>query len=504
MKPTSSKVTEKSNANLELEEGKNQSSENEREKNLERFIYYTTYDDINFMEKINQLFEEINQTAFELRSPKEIYTYGLTPEDKDNNEKDYISGFQIIDKVSRLTVIEGIAGKGMKKVKETFPKTQMNSSTFMIFSDSNILFNKRIYSLFGLSLKFIKIRTNLSDILTTYDIYLKSNNSRAIFDAFMNLGSILKAETLKEITVENLFPDGEGLLLLERKYGDILKTEDLTGKKVEKKAKRKYSILSKLVSVTKSSMPPLRTRESILTEEGEESLLKKNLIPLNSPNLINKSTQLNSYNSNNTSKYKKLLTKPININLRKGLSVDNKMNQQNDPYNRHIVNTEPRENYNKRIISIGPRVIANNKLFRKMLKQRDENFSTASSDIFEKNKEFLSKMKKKEKPEKLWKPFVGEYDKSKEINYYAMRKNHYEEVVNKMREKYLKDKNHFYTYSEMALTLSFPMIDKFRNEEYLNYIDNKSKWIVENDFDRYKQPPREKFFFPKKDTGKEI
>ena len=72
------------------------------------------------MEKINSLFKEINQKAFDLRRPKEIYTYYLIPEDRDNNEKDYISGFQIIDKVSRLTKIEGIAGKAIKKVKDTF------------------------------------------------------------------------------------------------------------------------------------------------------------------------------------------------------------------------------------------------------------------------------------------------------------------------------------------------------------------------------------------------
>ena len=99
MKPTPSKLTDKSQANLEEEE-KNSVEEDDREKNLERFIYYTTYDDMNFMEKINPLFEEVNQKAFELRSPKEIYTYSLTPEDRDNNEKDYISGFQIIDNIS--------------------------------------------------------------------------------------------------------------------------------------------------------------------------------------------------------------------------------------------------------------------------------------------------------------------------------------------------------------------------------------------------------------------
>jgi regulator of sigma D len=496
MKPTSNN-NEKSKANIQEKE-ENLSSDIPKEKNLERFIYYTTYNDINFIEKINPLFEEINQKAFNLRSPKEIYTFGLSQEDRDNNEIDYISGFQIIDKISRLTIIEGITGKAMKKVKETFPKTQMNSKTLMVFSDSKILFNKRLYSIFDLSLKFIKIRMNLTEILTTFDIYLKSNKYREIYDAFMNMGSILKAETLKEIAGANLFPNGESLLLLERKYGDILKEEDLTGIKIEKKIKRKYSITSKLVTVTKSTTQPLRTKDTLLTEEGEEYLLKKNLNSSNNPNDNFKNNKLNS--SHNSQKFKKLITKPINISLRKGLSIDNKIKKRNiDPYNRHIIQTEPNQNYNKRIINIGPRVIANNRLYRSILKNREDNFSTESSDIFEKNKEYIIKMKRKQKPEKLWKPFEGEYDKSKQINFYAMRNNYYEEVVNKMREKYLKDKNHFYTYSELALTLSFPMIDKFRNEEYLKYLDNKSKWIVSNDFDRYKQPTRDKVYFPKID-----
>ena len=499
MKPTSDN-NEKSKSNIENEEEKI-SSEIEKEKNLERFIYYTTYNDINFLEKINPLFEEINQKAFNLRSPKEIYTYELSSEDRDNNEIDYISGFQIIDKISRLTIIEGITEKSIKKVKEAFPKTQMNSKTLMIFSDSNILFNKRLYSIFDLSLKFIKIRMNLTEILTTFDIYLKSNKYREIYDAFMNMGSILKAHTLKEIAGANLFPEGGSLLLLERKYGDILKEEDLTGKKIEKKIKRKYSITSKLVTVTKSTIQPLRTKNSLLTEEEQESLLKKNLDSSNNPNENHKNVMLKL--SCNTEKFKKLLIRPINISLRKGLSVDDKIKKRNiDSLNRHIIQTEPYPKYNKRIINIGARVKTNNRLFRNILKNREDNFSTESSDIFEKNKEYIIKMKRKQTPEKLWKPFEGEYDKSKQINFYAMRNNHYEEIVNKMREKYLKDKNHFYTYSELALTLSFPMIDKFRNEEYLKYVDNKSKWIASNDFDRYKQPPRDKVYFPK--INKEI
>ena len=46
------------------------------------------------------------------------------------------------------------------------------------------------------------------------------------------------------------------------------------------------------------------------------------------------------------------------------------------------------------------------------------------------------------------------------------------------------------------------MIDRYRNEEYINYMDNKSKWISKKDFDRFKQPEREKIYFPR--ISKEI
>ena len=94
-------------------------------------------------------------------------------------------------------------------------------------------------------------------------------------------------------------------------------------------------------------------------------------------------------------------------------------------------------------------------------------------------------------------PFKGDYDKKKEILFSPSKLNHYEELVNEMRKKYINDKNNYYSYSEKALTLSFPMVEGFRNEEYLKYIENKSKWIIDKDFDRYKQPEREKVFFPR-------
>ena len=207
--------------NTNQEEEKSSLNHLPKEKILERFIYITTYRDSDFLEKIKTLFEEINQKAFNLASPKEIYTQELTEEEKQNTDIDYISGFQILDNKKRITIIEGISGKGLQKVKDTLPKNQMNNETKMIFADSNILFDKRIYSKFNLSLKYIKTRDSLDQILTTFDIYLKSSNYREIYDAFMKIGSILKSQTLKDITDEQLFRDADSLSLLERKYMEI-------------------------------------------------------------------------------------------------------------------------------------------------------------------------------------------------------------------------------------------------------------------------------------------
>ena len=438
------------NKNEPEEEEEPQGPPPEKPLNLERFIYVTNYLDSNFMQNLKQLFEEINQTAFNLKSVKEIYTKGLTEEERDNNEIDYISGFQLIDKNMRITILEGITGKAMKKIKEAIPKTQMNNKNYMVFADSGVLFNKRLYSKFDLSLKYIKLRETLSTILQTFDIYTKANKYRQIYDAFLNFGSILKAQTLKEIAQANLFPDAESLLLLERKYADILNDEDMTGIHKEKKKKKRI----KLDSLTKtstsgfsggSSSNKKTKRSDSLNESGLNSLLE------------DKSKKLEENEKNNLEKIEKKVEetkRPIPVDAR------------NLEYENYL-----REKKLKRI---------------------------KSEDIWRRNIEDLCSMKRKPHNNRfcMHTPFATSSHNI--ILFGPSRINHYEEITKNMREKYLKDKNHFYTYSLYGLTLNFPMIERYRNEEYLNYMENKKKWHVKDkDFDRYKQPAREKYYFPK-------
>ena len=361
----------------------------EKPKNLERFIYVTTYSDEDAMTKIRELFEEINQSAFQLRSVKEIYTRDLTDEEKDNNEIDYISGVQLLDKNLRITIIEGITGKGIQKVKDNLPKYQMNTKTFMVFSDNRILFNKRMYSKFNLSLKYIKLRDTLTNILTTYNIYMKANKYRDIYNAFLNYGSILKSNSLYEIANANLFPEAESLLQLERKYADILNDEDMTAQKSVKKKKKRHRA------------------DSILTKTSAMGQTNT------------------SFNLSNI---------PSNLNKDAAASSNRAITEGNLP-NIQSAKKEEEKNIDVHHMKLKPKLDSHNWEFDEAMK----NIIKESKEVtIKKNIDFIKTIKKNPNYVRFCQP-VYDVQVTEPIYFYSgQKKNYYNKLVEEMRRKYNK------------------------------------------------------------------
>jgi hypothetical protein len=391
----------------------------EKEKNLERFIHVTTYYDHEAMQVLKEVFEKINREAFNLKSVKEIYTKTLTVEEQDDNNLDYISGLQLIDNKIRITIIEGISNGAMKYVKEKLPKIQINDNIKKIFSNSGILFNKRIYSKFNLSLKFIKLRDNLSNILNTFDIYMKANKYKEIYNSFMNFGFILQSKTFSEIAHAELFPPAESLLLLERKYADILNDEDMTGLHTQPKKKKK-----------------------LLAEE----------------NMVNMTSSINSnLTLTNSADNSKSISNPTLQGDKKRSSVRIKLESFNSDYDKH-------------------------------LELRNSNLK----DFHQINIDKISKLEKRNKSERHFCRF--NYDKNtdnqiqnitKDIQlpdsvylYSCQKNNYYNLYVRELAEKIKKDPNNFYTYSKDYLTLSFPMVEPYVNNDYSAHIKSKQVKII--------------------------
>jgi hypothetical protein len=365
------------------------------------------------MKTLTELFESINKEAFGLKSNKDIYSRLLTEEEQEGY-LDYISGVQIIDTNLRLTILEGITGKGMKLIRDRIPKLDVNNSKFKIFANSKILFDTRLYAKFGLCLKFIKLRSTLNDILTTPDIYLKANKCREIYNCFLNFGFIINNSfELKNIVDNHLFPNADHLLLLERKYGDILNDEDLTGIKVEKKVKIK--------------------------------------------NVINKSPNT-SYSSSANKSHK-------TANLSSARSNQSKVMSSNRSVTELIQMNQAEEETQKK-----KRVDSYNYEYFKF--KESQLFKVV--DTHNKNLNYINKLNEHACTNKFIKIDQGvENDPNSTFIYSKHRQNHCEQVLDKMRQAYIADKNSYYTYSKDYLTLSFPMI-KDNNKVYEEYLANKN------------------------------
>jgi len=473
--------------NTEEEEKEIEEIPKEKPYNLERFIYITDYNDSELLSSLKKLFEDINQKAFSLLSTKEIYSRNLTESERDNNEIDYISGFQLIDKTYRITILEGKTNMGMKIVKETLPKTNLNNKNLKIFANSKILFNKRIYSKFNLCLKYIKLSRNLQNILQTYEIYEKAHRCREVYDSFQIFGSILRAETMEEISSANLFPEAEHLLMLERKYGDLLTEQDMTGIFKEKKNKKRIK-LSDLIGNSKKINSDKNNRTSssgnYSSSSSEQNNDKNNNIKIKNTNKFSNTINIEKNDLN----IDKIMMPKIQVSK----SQMNIMNKKSNNLNEDL------RNIHKLILK--QKTDSKNEAYDKLLKEKKLR-SISKSQIWQNNLNYINHLKNTIPiKEKFCRPYPNVYEfieKPKEILFCSSKSNYYEALVKKMREKYLKDKNHYYSYSDYSLALSFPMIERERNVEYLNYIENKSKWINEKDFERYKQPEREKYYFPK-------
>lgn len=461
------------------------------------------------MKILKELFESINKEAFKLKSIKEIYTRTLSPEELDDNNIDYISGFQVIDQNLRITILEGITGQGkaMSLVKEKLPKLELNSAQKKIFSNSKILFNKRIYSNFNLCLKFIKLRNPLSQILGTADIYLKANKYREIFNAFMQLGFILQSPTFEAITNANLFPSFESLSQLERKYADIINDEDLSGLKTEKKKKKKIlnnnvhtsssdvttdtNIILNKNNVNSSLQNNKRNISSAYSNANNISNLNNNLIVgnnnasnISSNNSNDKSTKeqqsqqsklckLDSYNYEFIKKKKEEIGKSMSFNRRENFlkthkfncEILAKLNQKNIGNSQHFWHYEkmtPLENIIK-----SDKSNSNNP--EELGYYNSDGINIYPNSSPSSNDELLEQSANKSNKSS----YNSNLNKEPLYMYSQQKNNLYSKHLNEIRQKIANDKDNYYTYSMDYLSLSFPYIEN-KNFEYERYVENKN------------------------------
>ena len=160
-----------------------------------------------------------------------LSTKELSAEERADRKLDVLGGFEFIDSEFRILVIEGLGGKGHgvhRWYQENFRKVE-NTRRCKLLYNPDIRFKHRLYLDFNVTIKKIKLRSTLTEIMSSPDIFLRSKTPQEIYDTLQKMGEMRKFDRLKYLRDYDLFPTSERLLSLERKYGDSLSYIDIHG-----------------------------------------------------------------------------------------------------------------------------------------------------------------------------------------------------------------------------------------------------------------------------------
>ncbi|KAE9349613.1 hypothetical protein PF008_g6818 [Phytophthora fragariae] len=162
-----------------------------------------------------------------------IRSYQMTEAEKMDCEGgilDVITGTQIIDSQFRMIILEGLADKGMKYLHEELQRKGPNDPQgYRMFSNDELRFSRRLYTVFEIDVKRIKLRYPLPLLMTTPDIYMRTKVSGNCHQALARLADMRKVQRLVEVKHLDLFPTAQMLLEVESKYGESITLEDIHG-----------------------------------------------------------------------------------------------------------------------------------------------------------------------------------------------------------------------------------------------------------------------------------
>ena len=107
-----------------------------------RMLIVMPYRSADKVPQVERSFESINCQLLGLTNNQYLSTYELTETDKRTRSKDYLGGFELLDKEMRMYVVEGIAGEGksMDLFYRANEREHPNDKRFKMLYNPNVRF----------------------------------------------------------------------------------------------------------------------------------------------------------------------------------------------------------------------------------------------------------------------------------------------------------------------------------------------------------------------------
>jgi len=143
---------------------------------------------------------------------------------------DLLTGFVLIDRSSRIMVVEGFRGGVIGDLSEVLRDSDTHArSPGKLLIHPKIGFPNRIYGAFNLCLKQVKLRSHTLEALSVKpDICLSSGN-RVVSDAIQCLLNIKRVPRLKMLRTVGSFPSAQAISEIETQLGEFVTDIELEG-----------------------------------------------------------------------------------------------------------------------------------------------------------------------------------------------------------------------------------------------------------------------------------
>ena len=126
----------------------------------------------------------------------------------------------------RLFVIEGMQNS-MKLFYKKNERSRPSDMYFKMLYNEEIKYFKRAFGHFGCSIKFIKIRDSISEIMSQPNSFTKiPQNLLTVLNSFAEIRKLQRANLLKNF---DLIPSADAMIEIEQKFGGSLTPEDMSG-----------------------------------------------------------------------------------------------------------------------------------------------------------------------------------------------------------------------------------------------------------------------------------
>merc|ERR1719262_1448475 len=217
------------------EEDAEEEEEDKEEKRYERFgrvVFVLDYNKTAAVKQILALITLHNTKVMKMESgpSRALATRQLTDAEKKDHTLDILTGFIVMDRTSRIILIEGLRSGALKDVVEAVGRPQKNHKKWKMLYHPDVGFSERRYIDFDLCLKQIKLRQHSLEVLMQRpDLYDRSRTEEDVAITLECLMEMKRAERMHTLKLNCSFPTAKNLLTIETQYGDFVTDLELEG-----------------------------------------------------------------------------------------------------------------------------------------------------------------------------------------------------------------------------------------------------------------------------------